>query len=112
MSCNSWSVLKISQPQPRVAYRITTPTPVNSENTGDARSSVTINGVAQPPYNHTPPNNGTWPWEFPPGDVVTYNWNISTGMVANVANVADPEIGNVSNQGLLYRGPIKQLIVS
>lgn len=69
-----------------------TGTPTNSEGTPDPRSSVYINGVQQvPPLE---PSKGCWYWFLNPGDVMTCNWNISIGQVANV-------VGSTST----YTGP-------
>jgi hypothetical protein len=76
-----------------------TGTPVNSENSTDSRSSVVINGVAQPAPNHAP-NNGNWAWELPTGQTMTHNWNISVGVVANVA-------GNTSTYSGAYSSFLK-----
>lgn len=65
--------------------------PVNSENSTDPRSSVSINGVPQPTSR---PPDGCWNWLVASGDTMTYNWNISLGQVANVT-------GNVN----AYTGP-------
>jgi len=67
-----------------------TGSPVNSEETPDPRSSVTINGNIQvPPQSKS---TGTWNWYVPTGNTLGYNWNISVGF-ANGASI----IGNVSN---------------
>lgn len=68
-----------------------TGTPINSQGSLDPRSSVVIDGVPQ--IQHRPPN-GVWNYGVPSGSTITYNFNISTGQVSNVA-------GNVSN----YIGP-------
>lgn len=65
--------------------------PPNSEGTQDPRSSVVIDSV---PETAERPPNGTWNWLIPAGSVFSYNWNISTGQVSNVA-------GNTST----YTGP-------
>jgi hypothetical protein len=55
-------------------------TPPNSDGTGDSRSSVQLNGVAQDrsedPYATTV---GQWTWEVSTGSTIEYNFNISTG---------------------------------
>jgi hypothetical protein len=66
--------------------------PVNSEGTGDTRSSVAIDGITQVPPLAV--SLGCWNWYITNGSTMTYNWNISIGQVANVS-------GNVTN----YSGP-------
>jgi len=54
--------------------------PANSEDTPDARSSVTIDGIAQvPPF---PKSRGVWQWAIPNGSTITYDLNISAGSCA------------------------------
>ena len=54
--------------------------PVNSEDTPDPRSSITIDGIAQvPPLPKSP---GTWGWMVPTGSTIAYNLNISVGNCA------------------------------
>jgi hypothetical protein len=55
-------------------------TPVNSENTPDTRSSVTIDNVTQvPPLT---PSKGCWTWAIDAGSTIAHNFNISLGNVA------------------------------
>lgn len=54
--------------------------PVNSENTPDPRSSVTIDSIGQvPPF---PKSGGVWNWTIPNGSTITYNLNVSEGLCA------------------------------
>ena len=71
-------------------------TPANSEGTQDSRSSIVINGVAQTPPSRPTGEDGTWPWEVSSGQTIGYNWNISTGMVANVAGNTTTYTGDYS----------------
>ena len=54
--------------------------PVNSENTPDPRSSVTIDGVSQVPPLVT--SKGVWTWLVPTGSTIAYNLNVSLGNCA------------------------------
>ena len=54
--------------------------PVNSENTSDPRSSVTIDGVPQVPPNEQ--SKGLWTWYIPTGSTISYNLNVSLGSCA------------------------------
>ena len=54
--------------------------PINSEDTPDPRSSVTIDGVSQVPP--LPPSQGVWTWIVPNGSTIAYNLNISLGNCA------------------------------
>lgn len=54
--------------------------PVNSENTPDPRSSVTIDGITQVPP--LPTSEGTWGWVIPTGSTFAYNLNVSSGNCA------------------------------
>ena len=54
--------------------------PVNSENTPDPRSSVTIDGVVQVPP--VVPSKGSWSWQVPPGSTIAYNLNVGLGNCA------------------------------
>ena len=54
--------------------------PVNSEDTPDPRSSVTIDGVSQVPP--LVPSQGVWTWIVPNGSTIAYNLNISLGNCA------------------------------
>ena len=54
--------------------------PVNSENTPDPRSSVTIDGVSQVPP--LPKSKGLWGWIVPSGSTIAYNLNVSLGNCA------------------------------
>ena len=54
--------------------------PVNSENTPDPRSSVTVDGLVQVPP--IPVSTGVWGWVVPAGSVLAYNLNISPGNCA------------------------------
>jgi len=51
--------------------------PVNSEQTADPRSSVTIDGIQQVPPN--PKSPGIWTWLVPTGSTLSCNLNISPG---------------------------------
>jgi hypothetical protein len=51
--------------------------PVNSEQTADPRSSVTIDGIQQVPPN--PKSTGIWTWVVPTGSTLSCNLNISPG---------------------------------
>jgi hypothetical protein len=55
----------------------------NIDGTGDARSNVAIDGVAQA-INHTEELDGTWWFIVPTGSVLTYDLDV----VAGTANVA------------------------
>ena len=54
--------------------------PVNSEDTPDPRSSVTIDGVSQVPP--LVPSQGVWTWIVPNGSTIAYNLNVSLGNCA------------------------------
>lgn len=54
--------------------------PVNSEDTPDPRSSVTIDGVSQVPPSVL--SQGVWTWIVPNGSTIAYNLNISLGNCA------------------------------
>lgn len=54
--------------------------PTNSDGTGDPRSSVTIDDVAQNPARDG--FNGTWAWIVPQGSTIACNLNVSVGNVA------------------------------
>jgi len=54
--------------------------PVNSENTPDPRSSVTIDGITQVPP--LPASKSLWSWVIPSGSTISYNLNISLGNCA------------------------------
>ena len=56
-------------------------TPANSNGTIDPRSSVALDGVAQPVALDP---EGCNTWLIPTGSTMTYNWNISVGQVGNV----------------------------
>ena len=58
-----------------------TGTPANSNETIDPRSSVALDGVAQPVALDP---QGCNTWLIPTGSTLTYNWNISVGQVGNV----------------------------
>ncbi len=64
--------------------------PVNSDNTKDPRSSVTINGVATVPARIGDTESGTWMWQIPSPVTVVHNLNVSIGQVGNV-------VGNIGN---------------
>jgi hypothetical protein len=57
-----------------------TGSPVNSDNTDDPRSSVTIDGVPQNPTRDS--KNGTWTWLVAQGSTIAYNLNVGLGNVA------------------------------
>jgi hypothetical protein len=57
----------------------------NIDGSGDARSNVAIDGVAQP-INHDEQYNGTWWFTVNSGSVLTYNLDVQAG----TANVAPP----------------------
>lgn len=82
-------------------------TPTNSEGTSDSRSSVVINGVAQPAPTRQSGETGNWPWEVPTGQPMGYNWNISLGEVANVANTSQGLPGNISTYSGDYTAFLK-----
>jgi hypothetical protein len=52
--------------------------PINSEQTGDVRSSVSIDGVVQVP-DICPKSQGTWTWIVQAGNTITYNLNVTAG---------------------------------
>ena len=63
-------------------------TPPNSEATTDTRSSVVIDGVAQPnPHVGEYVGTGAWAWQIANGNSLACNWNISAGMYEGVTGV-------------------------
>jgi hypothetical protein len=62
--------------------------PTNSEATLDARSSVVIEGVAQPnPHVGEFAGTGNWTWVLATDSTFAHNWNISAGMYEGVTGV-------------------------
>ena len=65
-------------------------TPVNSENSQDPRSSVTIDGVATVPARIGDTELGAWMWQIPSPATIVHNLNVGIGQVGNVP-------GNIGN---------------